>query len=938
MSAERTPQGHNTILARIMAGITRMVVRFPVATLVISLALAAASMYLTATRLTFHTSRLDLLNPESDYNRLWIEYINEFGDDDDAVIVVEGESRDRVVNVLQEVSRALSRQEHLFRAVLHEVDLAKIRAKGLHYLSPADLQGLDHFVGEVGPVLKDNWSQLNLGHMLQGLCYRLEAEARNPAAVRPESDAETERLTASVLAGLSADGRYQSPWPAMPQSFATLSELSGEYLLAKEGKLGFVILRLAKTKDDFARSTEATNALRDLIAQISARHTDAKIGLTGLPIMEFDEMRSSQSSMFWASLISMFGVACLFVAGFGGMRHALLANGVLLVGMAWSFGYVTLTVGHLNILSVSFTVTLIGVGIDYGVYYAARYLQLRDSRMNCADALERTSFEVGPSILTGAVTTAVAFFAAGCTNFTGIAELGIIAGGGILLCAIAELVILPAAICLVDRSTYGQKTPESLPVQEMIAPLMRMPRLLLLGTLAATMLVSCGITRLWYDHNLLNMQPVGLESVELERRLLAESNQSVWYALSISDSREELLRRKAAFLKQASVERTEEIVSLLPPDHEVKRQLIQRVRNQLNGLPERPPVIPIDGPEELGRLMARAQELIVRRNALSRANQDLEQARDKLRRMQVPECNRMIAQLQSFMAGDLLSRLHVLKGMANPEPPQLTDLPESLTSRFVGAHGLHLLKIYGRGNIWDMDALGNFVRETRQVDPRVTGNPLQAYEASLEMKHSYEKAALYALGVIVCVLLFDLRSIRYTLLSLLPLGIGLLQTFGLLGLLDIPLNPANMIALPILLGISVDEGVHVVHDFLDQKGRYRMSKSTAVAVTIDSLTTIVGFGSLMIASHQGLQSLGRVLTIGVTCCLFSSMIMLPAMLTWITRNRPESTGEDDTQNISALSAAARREMLRRRYDPRQPGSGANNFPPARRPDIRKTAA
>src|SRR5664279_231996 len=118
MSAERTPQGHNTILARIMRGITRLVVRFPVATLVIALALSAASMYVTVTRLTFHTSRLDLLNPESDYNRLWIEYINEFGDDDDAVIVVEGESRDRVVTVLQEVSRALSQQEHLFRAVL----------------------------------------------------------------------------------------------------------------------------------------------------------------------------------------------------------------------------------------------------------------------------------------------------------------------------------------------------------------------------------------------------------------------------------------------------------------------------------------------------------------------------------------------------------------------------------------------------------------------------------------------------------------------------------------------------------------------------------------------------------------------------------------------------------------------------------------------------
>ena len=116
-------------------------------------------------------------------------------------------------------------------------------------------------------------------------------------------------------------------------------------------------------------------------------------------------MRSSQTSMFWASLVSMVGVGLLFVAGFGGVRHALLANVILLVGMAWAFGYVTLAVGHLNILSVSFTVTLIGIGIDYGVYYVARYLQLRGENTDCEEALLETARGAGPAITTGAMTT-----------------------------------------------------------------------------------------------------------------------------------------------------------------------------------------------------------------------------------------------------------------------------------------------------------------------------------------------------------------------------------------------------------------------------------------------------------------------------------------------------------------------------------------------------
>src|SRR5271154_3011546 len=124
-------------------------------------------------------------------------------------------------------------------------------------------------------------------------------------------------------------------------------------------------------------------------------------------------------------------------------------------------------------------------------------------------------------------------------------------------------------------------------------PFIKLPRLTLLVTTSATVAMSFGLTRFWYDNNLLNMQAVGLESVELERRLLSECNQSVWYALSIADNREELLARKAKFNALPSVERTEEIVSLLPVDHEIKQPIIQRINGRLTDLPERPPLIPI---------------------------------------------------------------------------------------------------------------------------------------------------------------------------------------------------------------------------------------------------------------------------------------------------------------------------------------------------------
>jgi len=595
-------------------------------------------------------------------------------------------------------------------------------------------------------------------------------------------------------------------------------------------------------------------------------------------VMEDDEMRSSQQSMVWASGLSMAAVLLVVIAGFGGIRHALLANLVLVIGMAWAFAWATASVGHLNILSVTFTVTMIGVGIDYGTYYVGRYLEERRRGLDCDAALLRASGSVGPGILVGAITTAVAFFSAALTSFVGVAELGLIAGGGIILCALAELCVLPATLALVDRSPLFRRIPEPVPVHSWLAPVMRHPRIVALAAMAVILVTASGIHELEYDHNLLNMQPEGLESVELEKKLLSECDQSVWYALSIADSREDLLAVKARFKDLPTVERVDEIASLLPVDDGTKRPLIERIRGGVEGLPERPPEIPIDRLDALGETIAWAQQEASKRPGGLRAAWHLEQVRDTLRRLPPADCYRALATFQQQSAGDLLTRLHALRDVSDPEPPKLDDLPASLVDRFVGANGKHLLKIYGRGDIWNFDSLERFVREVRSVDPRATGNPLQAYEASLEMKRSYEQAAFYSIVVILAVLLVDFRSIPLALLAAMPLAVGMAQTLGIMGLVGIPLNPANLVGIPLILGIAVDYGVHIVHDALERPGEYRMSASTANSVLVDAITTILGFGALMVASHKGLESLGRVLTLGVTTCTITSLVFLPAVL------------------------------------------------------------
>ena len=154
MSAEGMPQTEPSLLARPLAWLTRLVLRFPVAVVVLAIAGGLFALGYSGSNLGFKADRLDLINSESGYNRRWIEYINEFGDEDDVVVVVEGQNRDSVVPVLDELSEAIKRQDHLFHAVFHKVDRSKLRGKGLHYLKPADLAGIERFLDKVEPIVR----------------------------------------------------------------------------------------------------------------------------------------------------------------------------------------------------------------------------------------------------------------------------------------------------------------------------------------------------------------------------------------------------------------------------------------------------------------------------------------------------------------------------------------------------------------------------------------------------------------------------------------------------------------------------------------------------------------------------------------------------------------------------------------------------------------
>jgi hypothetical protein len=239
-----------------------------------------------------------------------------------------------------------------------------------------------------------------------------------------------------------------------------------------------------------------------------------------------------------------------------------------------------------------------------------------------------------------------------------------------------------------------------------------------------------------------------------------------------------------------------------------------------------------------------------------------------------------VAHLQAQLYRDFAGTLQGLQRNLAPRPLDVGDIPDELRKKFVGADGRFLIQIHPRVDIWEQAGAEQFVRELRSVDPDVTGSPVITYEAIRLMERAYLEGTAYALVLVGALTFWMLRAGRETALALLPLGLGALWTLGLMHVFGLRFTLANVWGLPLIIGASAEFGLNVVMRYLEgrEHGGPLVARSTVMAVALNGLTTIVGFGSLMVATHRGIFGLGLLLTIGSACGLVASLVVLPVVL------------------------------------------------------------
>jgi uncharacterized protein len=200
-------------------------------------------------------------------------------------------------------------------------------------------------------------------------------------------------------------------------------------------------------------------------------------------------------------------------------------------------------------------------------------------------------------------------------------------------------------------------------------------------------------------------------------------------------------------------------------------------------------------------------------------------------------------------------------------------------------NGKQLVQVYPKKDVWARENQKEFIDQVSKVAPDLTGMPVQLYVYTELLKDSYVQAAYYSLAAIIVLILFHFRSVSSVILSLLPVLIGSIWLAGIMGLFHVPLNPANIMILPLVIGIGVTNGIHILNRYAEEQTPSILSRSTGKAVFVSGLTAIAGFGSLVLAKDRGIHSLGVVMAAGVTCCMVAALMFLPTLLNLMTRKR-----------------------------------------------------
>jgi predicted RND superfamily exporter protein len=598
-------------------------------------------------------------------------------------------------------------------------------------------------------------------------------------------------------------------------------------------------------------------------AEGKASREGIKVDYTGGYIMALDDEGMIRGDILLTLSLAFFSVLGLFFLTFRRRETFFFVSLPLLMGLAWTVGIAALYPRHLNMVTFGFFPILIGLGVDYAIHIYNRYLEEQKKGRDTLSALEITLSQTGAGILTGALTTAVAFYALTFTEFRGLSELGFLSGTGILACLVSMFFVLPAILSWQSRRLSSVRPEQvkmqplsSFGLQKFSQALLRAPRI----TLSIAAVVTCilgfcalGIT---FDSDFRNLRPKASPALQVQDMIGKRFGSAANPLLIIASGRgeeevlqanERVVQRIEELKKEGKIKYYHSPVTLLASQKRA-RENIEELRKF-----------------DFERIITTFQEALRENNFRFGAYRDYtDEIRSLKRRLEGP-----LTEAPPEKSLEKLTRRYFTKDETGwrvltlaypaktvPSPPEVDELENRI-----------------KGNEPDVD---------------ITGVGMVTNELRELITKDFILAMILTFTGIFIMLLVHFRRIKMIILALIPLVCGIIWMLGVMRLLGLRMNFVNIVVTPLILGIGIDDGIHIIHRYLEERSRRRSASSADVvedtiyytgrAVVMTSLTTMAGFGSLIFARYKGLATMGTLALLGVGLCLVASLTVLPALL------------------------------------------------------------
>ena len=849
--------------------------RFACLVTLLGVALTAVSGYYASTHLSLDTDIDKLLDQNLPWRKREMAYDKDFPQFSNLIaIVIDGATPDQAEDAAAALAERLKKNPNLFKSVKRPDGSDFFRKNGMLFLSKAEVQSFADQMVQAQPLIGTLAADPSLRGLFDTLALTAQGIERGEAK-GDELDHPFMVFADTVEASLA--GKYH------PLSWQSL--LTGRKPSTRELRK-FVLAQPVLDYTDLEPGSDASNAIRRNVHELGlTRDRGVRVRLTGsVPLADEEFGSVTQGTTLSTSLA--IGLICILL--FLALRSIRLVVPILItlvMGLVIAAGFAALVVHSLNLISVAFAVLFIGIAVDFSIQFSVRYRSERYEVDNLAEALRRTARGIGGPLTVAAATTAVGFLSFVPTAYTGVSDLGLISGAGMVIALILNLSVLPALLVLIrprgERRAVGFHR-----LRTIDRYLVNHRRSVSLVSLVVAFACLALVPRLTFDFNPLNLKDPRTESVSTLFDLMKDSDTTPNTIDVLAASSADIPPLAERLEKLPEVSHTVSMMSFVPQDQPEKLAILGDAAALL-------------GPTLTPSSMLPPPDATAEFDALKRADEALSRAAQQSHQPSVERLSGVLHKaatrgadalptMRQNLVGGLTARLDEMRLALSAEPVTLETLPADLRRDWVAPDGLARIDVYPKGDASNNEVLRRFVAAVRTVAPEATGAPISIQESAATIVGAFRTAGLFALVAIALLLAIVLRRVRDVALVLAPLLLAGLLTVATSVLADLPLNFANIIALPLLLGVGVAFDIYFVMNW--RAGRVDpLQSGTARAVLFSALTTATAFGSLALSNHRGTSQMGILLTIALFFTLICTFFVLPSLMGPVRKHRKRRT-------------------------------------------------